>query len=130
MEQPRDQRSLGELFSELANDTSTLVRQEIQLAKTEMTHKATSAGKDAGMIGAGGALAYAGLLALIAAIIIGLGQLIWMWLSALIVGLVVVGIGYFLIQKGLNGLKKLDPTPHKTIETLKEDKEWAKEQTR
>lgn len=130
MEQPRDQRSLGELFSELANDTSTLVRQEIQLAKTEMTQKASSAGRDAGMIGAGGALAYAGLLAIIAAIIIGLGQLIPMWLSALIVGVVILIIAYVLIRRGQNGLKNLNPLPEQTIETLNEDKEWAKEQTR
>ena len=130
MEQPRDQRSLGELFSELTNEITTLVRQEMQLAKTEMTQKASSAGKDVGMIGAGGALAYAGLLALIAALIIGLGEFIPMWLSALIVGLVVVVIGYVLIRRGLNALKNLDPTPRQTIETLKEDKEWVKEQTR
>ena len=126
----RDERSIGELFAELANETSTLVRQEVQLAKTEITQKVTSAGKDVGMIGAGGALAYAGLLALIAAVIIGLGQLIPMWLSALIVGLVVVGIGYMLIQSGLTALKRIDPTPRETIESLKEDKEWVKEQTR
>ena len=129
MERQKDDRSIGELFAELANETSTLVRQEVQLAKTEITQKVTSAGKDAGMIGAGGALAYAGLLAIIAAVIIGLGQLIPMWLSALIVGLVVVGIGYMLIQQGLNALKRIDPTPRQTIESLKEDKEWAKEQT-
>lgn len=126
----RDERSIGELFAELATETSTLVRQEVQLAKTEITQKVTSAGKDVGMIGAGGALAYAGLLALIAAVIIGLGQLIPMWLSALIVGLVVVGIGYMLIQSGLTALKRIDPTPRETIESLKEDKEWVKEQTR
>ena len=130
MDRQQDQRSLGDLFSELANETSTLVRKELQLAKTEMTHKATSVGKDAGMIGAGGALAYAGLLAVIAAVIIGLGQLIPMWLSALIVGLVVIGIGYMLIQRGLTALKQIDPTPRQTIDTLKEDAEWAKEQTR
>src|SRR4028119_1491900 len=101
MQPQRDERSIGELFAELARETSTLVRQEVQLAKTEMTQKVTSAGKDAGLIGAGGALAYAGLLAVLAAVIIGLGQLIPMWLSALIVGLVVVGIGYLLIQRGL-----------------------------
>jgi hypothetical protein len=129
MERQKDDRSIGELFAELANETSTLVRQEVQLAKTEITQKVTSAGKDAGMIGAGGALAYAGLLAIIAAVIIGLGQLIPMWLSALIVGLVVVGIGYMLIQQGLTALKRIDPTPRQTIESLKEDKEWAKEQT-
>jgi len=128
MERQTDNRSLGELFTELANETTTLVRQEIQLAKTEMTQKATRAGKDIGMIGAGGALAYAGLLAVIAAVIIGLGQLIPMWLSALIVGLVIVGVGYFMIQRGLTELKRIDPTPRQTLETLKEDKEWVKEQ--
>jgi xanthine/uracil permease len=80
------------------------------------------------MIGAGGALAYAGLLALIAALIIGLGELIPLWLSALIVGLVVVGIGYMLIQRGLTALKRIDPKPQQTIQTLQEDKEWVKEQ--
>ncbi len=130
MEQPRDQRSLGDLFTELANETSTLVRQEIQLARAEMTQKASSAGRDAGMIGAGGALAYAGLLAIIAAVIIGLGQLIPMWLSALIVGLVILVIAYLLVRRGLDGLKNLNPLPEQTIETLNEDKEWAKEQTR
>jgi hypothetical protein len=128
MQRQEDTRSIGELFSELANETTTLLRQEIQLAKTEMTQKATEAGKDVGLIGAGGALAYAGLLALIAAVIIGLGQLIPMWLSALIVGLVVVGIGYLLIQRGLTALKQIDPTPRQTIQTLQEDKEWVKEQ--
>lgn len=129
MERHGDERSLGDLFAELANETTTLVRQEIQLAKAEMTQKATSAGRDVGMIGAGGALAYAGLLALIAALIIGLGRFMPMWLSALIVGIVVIGIGYALIQRGLTALKHIDPTPQQTIQTLKEDKEWAKEQT-
>jgi hypothetical protein len=130
MQPQRDERSIGELFAELARETSTLVRQEVQLAKTEMTQKVTSAGKDAGLIGAGGALAYAGLLAVLAAVIIGLGQLIPMWLSALIIGVVVIGIGYMLVQQGLNALKRIDPTPRQTMETLKEDTEWAKEQTR
>jgi hypothetical protein len=129
MQRQEDTRSLGELFAELASETTNLVRQEIQLAKTEVTHKATRAGKDVGMIGAGGALAYAGFLALIAALIIGLGQVIPMWLSALIVGLVVVGVGYMLIQRGLTALKNIDPTPRQTLETLQEDKEWVKEQT-
>lgn len=128
MQRQEDTRSLGELFSELANETTTLVRQEIQLVRTEMTQKATQAGKDVGMIGAGGALAYAGLLALIAALIIGLGELIPLWLSALIVGLVVVGVGYLLIQRGLTALKQIDPKPQQTIQTLQEDKEWVKEQ--
>jgi len=130
MQPQRDERSIGQLFAELANETSTLMRQEVQLAKTELTQKVTSAGKDAGMIGAGGALAYAGLLAVLAAVIIGLGQLIPMWLSALLVGLVVIGVGYALIQSGLNALKRIDPAPRETIQTIKEDVDMVKEQTR
>jgi hypothetical protein len=127
--QQRDERSLGELFSDLARETSTLVRQEVQLAKTEMTQKATAVGKDVGFLAVGGAVAYAGLLALIATLIIVLGTigLPW-WLASLIVGVVVAGIGYFLVQKGLNALKHESMAPQQTIQTLKEDRQWAKEQ--
>ncbi len=129
MQQRRDDRSLGELFAELTRELTALVRQEAALARTELTEKATTAGKNVGVLAAGGAVAYAGFLALLAALIIGLGQLgVPWWLSALIVGLVVAGIGYALVQKGLKALKQLNLAPQQTIETLKEDKEWAKEQ--
>ncbi len=126
----RDDGSLGELFAELTKETTTLVRQEVQLAKTEMSQKATEAGKDVGFLGAGGALAYAGLLAIIAGIILALGEFIPLWVSALLVGLIVVAIGYFLVRRGLNALKQVKPVPEQTIQTLKEDKEWAKDQTK
>lgn len=126
----REERSLGDLFSELTRETSTLVRKEIELAKTEMTDKATKAGKNVASLAIGGAVAYAGALAIIAGVILLLGNAIPLWVSALIVGLVVAGIGYFLIQKGLTALKNLDMVPRQTIETLKEDKEWAKDQIR
>ncbi len=128
--QGRDERSLGELFSELAQETSTLVRQEVQLAKTEMGQKASRVGKDVGFVAAGGAVAYAGLLAVLAGIIVLLGQVIPMWLSAFLVGLVVTGVGYFLVRRGLDALKREDLAPRQTIETLKEDQQWAKDQTR
>lgn len=128
MEQQREERSLGELFAELARETSSLVRQEVDLAKTEVTQKATRAGRHVGVIGAGAAVAYAGLLAIIAALILGIGLFIPLWLSALIVGLAVAIIGYVVIQTGLSALKRADLTPHETIESLKEDTEWAKDQ--
>jgi len=128
--QGRDERSLGELFSELAQETSTLVRQEVNLAKVEMSEKASRAGKHVGFLAAGGAVAYAGLLAILAGVIVLLGQVIPMWLSALLVGLVVAGVGYFLVRKGLDALKREDLAPRQTIETLKEDGQWAKDQTR
>ena len=128
--QGRDERTLGELFSELAQETSTLVRQEVNLAKTEMSQKASRVGKDVGFLAAGGVVAYAGLLAILAGVIVLLGQVIPMWLSALLVGLVVVAVGYFLIKKGLDALKREDLAPRQTMETLKEDGQWIKDQTR
>jgi drug/metabolite transporter (DMT)-like permease len=122
------ERSLGELFSQLSQDVSTLFRQEVRLAKIEVSQIATEAGKQAGIIGAGGAIAYAGFLALLAALILGLSEFMAAWLAALIVGLVVAGIGYFIAQKGLNDLKTVNPAPEKTIQTIKEDGQWLKQQ--
>jgi Flp pilus assembly protein TadB len=129
MQQGRDDRSLGELFAELSQETTTLVRQEMNLAKVEMSQKASRVGKDVGFLAAGGAVAYAGLLAIIAGVIYLLGLVMPLWLSALLVGLVVAVVGYFLVRKGLDALKQEDLAPRETIETLKEDKEWAKDQT-
>jgi len=124
----REERSLGELFAELTRETSTLVRKEMELAKTELTDKATRAGKNVGFLAVGGAVAYAGVLALIAGVILLIGQAVSLWISALLVGALVTGGGYFLVQKGLTALKHMDMVPHRTIETLKEDTEWAKDQ--
>lgn len=124
----KDERSLGDLFSELAAETSTLVRQEVALAQVELTQKASKVGKNVGFLVAGGAVGYAALLALLAAVIIGLGNFIPMWVSALIVGAVVGIVAYFLISSALDALKNTDLTPHETVETLKEDAQWLKKQ--
>jgi hypothetical protein len=128
MQQSREDRSLGELFSELSRDTSTLVRQEIALAKTEMSEKASTVGKNVGFLAVGGAVAYAGFLVLLGALVVILALFLPWWLSALIVGFVVAAIGYTLVQKGISTLKQVDMAPRETIESLKEDKEWAKKQ--
>jgi xanthine/uracil permease len=93
-----------------------------------MTQKATEIGRSSGKIGIGGAIAYAGFLAIVAALILGLGQLIPLWLSALVVGLVVAGVGYVVLQSGVSALKQANLAPKETIESLKEDAEWAKDQ--
>lgn len=126
----QEEKSIGTLFSDLTSQTATLVRHELQLAKVEMSQKAVQVGKDVGMIGLGGAIAHAGFLAVLAAVILALGEIMPFWLSALIVGLVALGAGYFMSQQRLNALKRLDPTPHATVASLNEDKEWAKEQLR
>ncbi len=127
--QGRDDRSLGELFAELTQESAKLVRQEMTLAKAELSEKASRVGKDLGFLAAGGAVAYAGLLAILAAAIILLNDVMPLWLSALLVGLVVALVGYFLLRKGLDALKREDLAPRQTMETLKEDQQWAKNRT-
>ena len=129
MQARKEDRSLGELFGDLTRDMGLLVRQEVGLATTELSQKATRAGREVAMLAIGGLVAYAGLLAILAAVVIGLAAagLAW-WLAALLVGVVVALIGALLIQRGLAALKRLDLTPRQTVETLKEDTQWAKEQ--
>ena len=120
--------SIGELFSELANETGLLIRQEIELAKVEITHKATRIGRDVGFLVVGGAGAYAALLALLAALIILLANYMPSWAAALVIAALVGIIAAVLILKALADLKKTDMTPRQTVETLKEDAQWAKQQ--
>lgn len=122
------ERSLGELFTELTGELSTLVRQEITLARTEMGRKAGKVGRDIGFLAAGGAVAYAGLLALVAALILGIARLgVPPWLSAFIVGVAIAGAGFFLVQKGLAALKSEDLSPREAVESVKEDAKWIRE---
>ena len=124
----KEDRSLGDLFSELAAETSTLVRQEVALAQTELTQKATSVGKNVGFLVVGGAVGYAALLAFLAAAIIGLTYFVPAWAAALIVGAVVGIVAFLLISSALKALKNTSLTPNQTVETLKEDAEWLKNQ--
>jgi hypothetical protein len=124
----KEEQSLGALFSELAGETSLLVRQEVALAKTELTQKATVVGKNIGFLAVGGLVGYAALLAIIAAAIIGLANFVPAWASALIVGVVVGIVAVVLILSALNSLKKTNLTPTETVESIKEDAQWLKNQ--
>ena len=123
-----ENRPLGDLFGDLATDMSNLVRQEVTLAKVEITQKAKYVGRNVGYLVIGGAVAYAALLAIIAAIIMLLAKVVPHWGSALIVGAVVGGIGWLLIGKAMLALQQADLAPRETVETLKEDATWMKEQ--
>ena len=129
MAQGRDDRSLGELFAELASEIGTLVRQELRQAGTEVSQRATSVGKDVGVLVAGAVVIHTALLALVAAAIIGLADLgLDWWLAALIVAVVLAGIGYALVQKARSAIQRADILPRHTMDNLKEDTEWAKDQ--
>lgn len=130
MRYQQDERTLSELFSDLSRDARILVRQEVELAKIELKEKGAEVGKDIGMVVAGGAVAYAGLLLLMATFVLTLARFMPLWLSALIVSVLVLGTGILLIQQGQSSLKARNLKPRRTVETLKETKEWAQEQLR
>lgn len=123
-----NERSLGDLFSDLSQKASMLARQEVQLAKVEMKEKAAEASSEIAKIAIGAILANAALLTLIAAIILALSMFMEAWIAALIVAIVVALIAGLLVMNGINGLKELDPVPEQTVATLKEDKEWLTRQ--
>jgi hypothetical protein len=129
MNHVKDERSLGSLFLDLTGEMQSLVRDEFRLLQSEMSHKISRGVKNIVFLAVGGVVLYAGLLALIAAGIFALGTALALWISALIVSVVVLAIGYFILQKGLKDLKRTDLTPRETISTLKGDKEWLKKQT-
>lgn len=130
----REERSIGQLLKELRDETTTLLRQEVDLAKTEMSEKASRVGSNLGSLAMGGAVAFLGALALLAAVVYGLTSLldqfmslgVAVWLAPLIVGIVLAVIGYNLVQKALQTLRQESVTPRKTTETLQENKEWLK----
>jgi len=124
----KEEKSLGDLFADLAADTGALVRQEVALAQAELTHKATKIGRSVGFLAVGGAVAYAAVLALMAALIIGLSHFMPAWVAALGVGVVVGAVSAFLISSALAELKKTSPVPGETIETIKEDVKWLKKE--
>jgi hypothetical protein len=129
MHQRREDAPLGELFAELTREMTTLVQHEARLASTEIGERSLQVGRYVAVLAVGGAVAYAGFLAIVAAVILFFANFIRWWLSALIVGVAIAGAGLVLVQKVFEALKKLDLTPHHTIRTIKEDVEWARQQT-
>ncbi len=125
---PRE-RGIGELVKDLASQTSTLVRQEIQLAQAEVTQKGKLAGKGAGMLAGAGVAALLGLGALTALLIIALDGALALWLAALLVTVVWLAIAGVLAMSGKKALKSATPPVPQTVETVKEDIQWAKTQT-
>jgi hypothetical protein len=126
-----DNRTLGEMFAELSREIRTLVHQEIQLARTELTEKVSRLGKGVGFVIGGGLLAYGGLLAIVAAIVLALTAMgLPAWAAALAGGILVAGVGYLLIRSGLAALRPDQLTPQQTIDTLKEDAQWLRTQTK
>lgn len=121
-------RPLGELVSDLAREMSTLVRKELDLAKAETKTKAMAAAKEGVKIAAGGGLVAGGALALLGALVLALGTVMALWASALLVGIAAVVVGGALAFAALRSMKRIDPVPKETVQTIQEDKLWLREQ--
>ena len=131
-----ENRTIGSLLKELLEETRELFRQEVALAKTEATEKASLLGRNIAYLAIGGFVALAGALFLLAALSVliswglesaGLSDGMAAWLGPAIVGLVVAGIGYALIQKAMTTFKNGSLKPELTIESIKEDKQWTQQ---
>jgi len=122
-------RGIGELVKDLANQTSTLVRQEIKLAQAEVTQKGKVAGKGAGLLAGADVFALAMLGALTTVLISALDQAMDTWLAALIVTVLWAVVAAVLAKAGQNSLKRATPPAPQTVDTVKEDIQWAKTRT-
>jgi cytochrome c biogenesis protein CcdA len=127
-ERVTNEPSLGQLFVDLSNDLSHLVRQELALAKAEVTENIDRGRQGVILMAAGGIIAFAGVLVLLAAAVIVVGHLIdSYWLSALIVGAIVTIIGLVVLFSGKGKLDRMNLVPKKTINSLERDAQMAKE---
>jgi hypothetical protein len=136
---PEHARPMTDLIRELRDESMTLLRQEVALAKTEVSEKVSRVGSNSAQLAVGGAIAYAGLLFLLVAataglyvglVAAGLSHMTSGWLAPLIVGFIVAIIGYAMVQKALNTLKSEPLVPERTAESLREDKDWLERKVR
>jgi uncharacterized membrane protein YqjE len=117
-----DDRSVGELVNQLSQQTSTLVRQEIRLAQTELQEKGKRMGIGAGLFGGAGLVALYGVGALVAAAIIGIGTLLEPWIAAVIVGVVLLAVAGVLALTGRKQVgRATPPLPEQAIASAKRD---------
>ena len=120
--------TLGETVSGIIENLQNIVRGEVQLAKTELKEEATAMGKGAGMVGAGVFFGLVGFIFLMLALTYLLNKALEMWLSAGIVGVALVIIAAILAMIGKNQISATSLAPRKTIDSVKEDQEWANRQ--
>lgn len=123
-------RPLASLFSELTRETASLFRNEIRLAKTELAGKARQAGRGATEIAVGGVLLLVALHALAAAAILALALVLEPWLAAVAVAVVVAVAGGLILARGLVNIRSGRLAPQRTMDTLRDNTRWAKEQLR
>jgi len=123
-----DSRSLGEIVSDVTQDLTTLIRQEMDLAKTEMKQEVAKAGKGAGLLGGAGVAGHLVLVFVSLTLMFGLDEFMPLWVAALIVTVVWAVVAGVLAMVGKKALAEANPQLPQTQQTLKEDAQWVKAQ--
>jgi hypothetical protein len=126
----KPERSLGTLLSDITGETVELVRQELALFKAEMQEKLGRAGIGAALLGAAALVAYSGWVFLLLAAVLALALVLPAWAAALIVGVLVVGVGGVLALIGRSRMRADALAPERTVRSLREDQAWIKERFR
>jgi len=123
------ERSTGEIMQDVIRDVGEVVRGEVRLAKAEMVETARNAGTAGGFFGGAAVCGLMGVAALVVAAIAGLALLMPLWAAALIMGVLLACIGGAMYAGGRSKLKEVHPVPEKTVQTIKDDVQWAKHRT-
>jgi hypothetical protein len=130
----KDDRSFGQLLADLTSESTALVRNEIDLAKAEISEKVTQIGLAVAGVAAGGLILFAGFLVLLDAAVFGLNKVLepygWPALAALIVAVATMIVGLIILMIGRSGLKSANLAPRRTTESLRRDTQFVKEQVR
>jgi hypothetical protein len=126
----RTERSLATLLADVAGETVELVRQELALFRAELQQKLSRAGIGAALVGAGALIAYSGWLFLLLAVVFALALFVPAWAAALIVGVLVLGVGGALALVGRSRMRADALAPERTMRSLREDAAWLKERFR
>ncbi|MFP4165071.1 MAG: phage holin family protein [Chitinispirillaceae bacterium] len=131
-----EEESVGDLLRDFRDEAINMARQQIELAKTETSEKVSKFSRNAAYLAAGGAVAYAGGLFLLAGLTylgyigllaLGLSAAVSIWLMPLITGVVVATVGTILVFKAINTFKNTSAVPKKTVQSIKEDRQWISE---
>ncbi len=130
MERDQEKSSIAELLGDFTRELRTILSDEIELARSEVTRKISAALKDGVYVAVGAAMLLTGWLALVATIIIVLSYGLPGWLAALIVTVVIAGTGLLFLQKGIADLRSRRLVPDQTIETLREDRDWVRDRVK
>jgi Flp pilus assembly protein TadB len=130
VERPAGERTAGDIMQDVVRDLGSIVRGEIQLAKTEMSEKATKAARGGTQLGVAAAIGYLGGAAIVTACIAALAMVIALWAAALVVGVLLCVTALVLFSAGWKELKQAKPVPERTTRSLREDLEWAKQRAR